>query len=130
MHRATCSCGQLQLTCEGEPVRISICHCIACQRRTGSAFGYQARYPAAQILDIKGQAKQFTRTADSGNRVTSNFCAECGSTVYWTLESAPGLVAVAIGALADANFPPPRHSVYERHRHRWVSTPPGIEHLE
>ncbi|MFN2470768.1 MAG: aldehyde-activating protein, partial [Gaiellaceae bacterium] len=33
---AACSCGQLRLTVEGEPVRVSICHCLACQRRTGS----------------------------------------------------------------------------------------------
>ncbi|HEX9905358.1 MAG TPA: aldehyde-activating protein, partial [Propylenella sp.] len=32
--RASCSCGQLSVTCEGEPVRISMCHCLACQRRT------------------------------------------------------------------------------------------------
>ena len=25
--RATCSCGQLNLTIEGEPARISMCHC-------------------------------------------------------------------------------------------------------
>ena len=36
---ATCSCGQLRLACEGEPVRISICHCLECQKRTGSIFG-------------------------------------------------------------------------------------------
>ena len=41
---AACSCGQLRLTVEGEPVRVSICHCLACQRRTGSVFGVQARF--------------------------------------------------------------------------------------
>ena len=30
---ATCRCGQLQVTCEGEPVRVSVCHCLDCQRR-------------------------------------------------------------------------------------------------
>ena len=32
---AACSCGQLHLTIEGEPSRISMCSCLACQRRTG-----------------------------------------------------------------------------------------------
>lgn len=32
--QASCSCGQLRLTCAGEPVRISVCHCLECQRRT------------------------------------------------------------------------------------------------
>ena len=33
---AACSCGQLHLTIEGESARISLCHCLACQRRTGA----------------------------------------------------------------------------------------------
>ena len=40
---AGCSCGQLQLTIEGESARISMCHCLACQRRTGAVFSNQAR---------------------------------------------------------------------------------------
>ena len=40
---AACSCGQLHLTIEGESARISMCHCLACQRRTGAVFGNQAR---------------------------------------------------------------------------------------
>ena len=46
--RAACSCGQLS-TVEGDPVPISMCHCLACQRRTGSAFGIQARFPAERV---------------------------------------------------------------------------------
>jgi hypothetical protein len=41
----SCSCGQLRVTVSGEPVRVSICHCFACQQRTGSSYGYQARFP-------------------------------------------------------------------------------------
>jgi len=40
--RASCNCGKLQIVCEGEPVRTGICHCLECQRRTGSVFGSQA----------------------------------------------------------------------------------------
>ena len=36
--RAACSCGQLHLTIEGEPSRISMCHCLECQRRTGAVI--------------------------------------------------------------------------------------------
>ena len=47
--QASCSCEQLRLSAEGEPVRISVCHCLACQRRTGSAFGFQARFEAGWV---------------------------------------------------------------------------------
>lgn len=129
-HRASCSCGQLQLTCEGEPVRVSICHCFACQKRTGSAFGYQARFPREQIRDISGNAVRFSRLGDSGKTVTFNFCPACGSTVYWQSDNAPGLISIAIGAFADPAFQAPRHSVYEASRHHWVALPANAEHLD
>ena len=36
--RTSCSCGQLHLTIEGEPSRISMCHCLACQGRTAAVM--------------------------------------------------------------------------------------------
>src|SRR5438132_2770742 len=96
---ASCSCGQLRLTCAGEPVRISICHCLECQKRTGSAFGSQARFPREGVT-IQGQASRWTRLGDSGEAITFSFCPVCGSTVYWEPSAAPDLVAVAVGAFA------------------------------
>ena len=46
---AACHCGQLRLEVEGEPFAVSICNCLACQRRTGSAFGMQAGFKADQV---------------------------------------------------------------------------------
>jgi hypothetical protein len=128
---ASCSCGQLRVTCEGEPVRLSMCHCLECQRRTGSPFGVQARFPRAQVA-IEGSATEFTRVSDEGDRHTFRFCPKCGSTVYWTPADQADLVAVAVGAFADRDFPAPRVSVYERRRHPWVVVPetPGMERLE
>jgi hypothetical protein len=108
-----------------------MCHCIACQRRTGSIFGVQARWPRAQVR-ITGRASKFVRTAESGNTVTFSFCPNCGSTLYWELSGFPDLIAVAVGAFADPSFPPPRHSVYEGKRHAWALHPARLEleHLE
>lgn len=130
--QAACSCGQLRLACEGEPLRISICHCLDCQKRTGAPFGMQVRYARDKVTAIRGERTQFTRQADSGNDVTFSFCPLCGSTVYWELSAFPDLLAIAVGAFADPKFPAPRHSVYERRRHHWVDLAglPGIEHLD
>jgi hypothetical protein len=127
---AHCCCGQLRLTCEGEPVRIAICHCTDCQRRTGSVFGTAARFPRAQVTRIEGRSSTFDRVADSGNLLTFHFCPDCGTTVYWELARFPDLIAVAVGTFADPGFPVPRHSVYERRRHPWVATGHSLEHLE
>lgn len=126
---AACSCGQLQLVVRGAPVRISVCHCLACQRRTGSVFGVQARFPADGIT-IKGQSKAYRRSADSGNQITGHFCPECGSTVYLTLDIEPDLIGVPVGAFADPDFPAPPASIYEQHRHHWISLPEDIEHWQ
>lgn len=114
---ASCSCGQLRVTCEGEPIRISICHCLECQKRTGSVFAAQARFPRAQVK-IEGHATRWSRTGDSGSTATFAFCPICGSTVYW---EAVDTIAVATGAFADPSFPPPVFSVYEDRMHPWVS---------
>ncbi len=131
MRRASCSCGQLHLVCEGEPVRVSMCHCLECQRRTGSVFGVQARFPRAAVTAIEGRSTQFTRVGDSGNPVTFHFCPVCGSTVYYEISDLPGFIAVAVGAFADPSFPAPKISVYEERRHSWAL--PGeldLEHMD
>jgi len=123
---ATCSCGQLRVSVEGDPVRISVCHCLACKRRTGSAFGYQARFPA-EGFRVEGDYKEFVRLSDEGEERRLSFCPECGSTVFYTLESQPGVVAIPVGGFADPDFPPPWVSVYESRRHAWVQMPEGID---
>lgn len=116
---ASCSCGQLRVTCEGEPVRVSICHCLECQKRTGSVFATQARFPRESVT-IEGRATQWSRRGDSGEGATFNFCPTCGSTVSWEPTGAPDLIYVAVGAFADPNFPPPHVSVYEERQHPWT----------
>ena len=116
---ASCSCGQLRLTCEGEPVRISMCHCLECQKRTGSVFATQARF-SRELVTIEGRATQWTRFGDSGESATFNFCPVCGSTVCWEATGVPGFVTVAVGAFADPGFPPPHVSVYEERQHKWA----------
>jgi hypothetical protein len=119
-HRtASCSCGQLRLTCEGEPIRISICHCLECQKRTGSVFAVQARFPREAVA-VEGQASQWTRQGDSGGSGTFHFCPVCSAIVYWEMSFAPDSLAVPVGAFADPGFPPPEVSVYEERQHPWA----------
>ena len=72
---AACSCGQLRLTVEGEPLRVSICHCLACQRRTGSAFGVQARFDSTHVR-IEGRHSEYVRSSDEGEARNFCFCSD------------------------------------------------------
>ena len=123
---ASCSCTQLRAEVLGEPLGVSVCHCYACQRRTGSVFGAQARFPRESVA-IRGNGTEFVRVGDEGGRFTFTFCAQCGSTVFYVEEGEEQYIAIPVGAFADARFPPPRVSVYEERRHSWVSLPDDVE---
>jgi hypothetical protein len=128
MRIASCSCGQLSVKVTEEPIRVSICHCLECQRRTGSVFGAQARFRTAAV-EVKGQSQEYIRVGDEGNRIAFHFCPNCGSTVYWGFKGREEFVAVAVGAFAEPSFPAPTVSVYEDRKHAWVGLPAQIEHL-
>ena len=111
---ASCNCGQLSVSYDGpDPQRISLCQCIECQKRTGSAFSWQARLPIEHVT-IEGQSSTCVSQGGAGHVSLLrqrggpfHFCPECGSTVYWEISAAPELLGVAIGTFADPTFPPP-----------------------
>lgn len=120
---ASCACGQLRVVCRGEPKSVSLCHCRECQRRSGGPFGVAAFF-AAEAVAMSGGATVYRRPSDTGFDVAHRFCPECGSTVWWEATRKPGLVAVALGAFADPDFPGPTQAVRGETRHRWL--PPDL----
>jgi hypothetical protein len=126
--QATCSCGNLVVRTRGEPVRVSICHCLACQKRTGSVFAVQARF-ALDAVTIEGPSREYVRIGGSGSAARFKFCGECGGTVCWQADAVPGFVTVAVGAFADPHFPQPLVSVYEESQHAWVGLPDDMDHF-
>ena len=77
-----CRCGAVNLVCRGEPQRTSVCHCYECQKRTGSVFGVQARFPIEQVT-LSGEVTYFSRISDTGSEVTYQFCPQCGTTMLY-----------------------------------------------
>ena len=126
---ASCRCGQLRLRAQGEPMRVSVCHCLDCQRRSGSVFATQARFPAAQV-EITGDTREWSRRGDEGTTSVFSFCPECGSDVFYRTMEDPGVVAVPVGAFADPAFPPPVYSVYETRKHAWVTISGDLDHYD
>jgi hypothetical protein len=114
---ASCSCGQLQYRCEGEPWRVVICHCLECQKRTGSAFGLQANFARDQVVPLKGVARTFPRVADSGRTITFHFCPNCGSSVVLEWSEDTDRIGVTVGSFAEPDFLPPVRSIYESRMH-------------
>lgn len=127
---ASCRCGAFQVECLGDPVRVSVCHCLDCQKRSGSAFAAQARWNDTAVK-FAGPYNEWTHKAESGNRVVFRFCPTCGSTLAYCSEAAPEFTAIALGAFADPTFPSPSVSVYEERSHSWVTIDgPDVEHWD
>jgi hypothetical protein len=130
-HTASCRCGQLRATVTGEPGRVSVCHCLNCKKRSGSAFAVQARWPAEQVT-IEGRANSFKKVADSGNWATFYFCPDCGSDVHYDNNGKfDGMIAIPLGAFDDPYFLSPSFSVWEERKHDWLAITGGdVEHMD
>ena len=125
---AACHCGQLRLEVDGDPFVVSMCHCLACQRRTGSAFGMQAAFRPGQV-QVHGTYSNYSRVSDEADSKEHafHFCPECGSQVFYTEPAEPDLIVVSVGSFADPSFPPPTESGYDWRRHAWLPVPETIE---
>lgn len=121
--QARCHCGQLQLRCLGDPRKVSMCHCLECQLRTGSTFSIAAFYERSRVWVEQGAARTYVRDSATGFPVAFHFCGDCGANVYWEPARLPDLLGIAVGAFGDPDFPHPQQSVWTRDKHRWIELP-------
>ena len=65
--------------------RVILCHCRYCQTLTGSALSTNVWFPEEKVSLLKGDLSSYEMKTESGNVVTTNFCKNCGSTVFLRL---------------------------------------------
>jgi hypothetical protein len=126
---AQCHCGSLRARTSGEPLAVAICHCKACQRRTGALAGSVAAFEKAKVA-IAGDTKVFDRHGQSGGKVRFYFCPNCGTSLYWEADARPGLYILAVGTFADPDFPRPSVSIFEETKHSWTQLSDGMTHFQ
>ncbi len=119
--KAICACGQLTLSVEGDPVMVAACHCLACQKSTGSVLAVSAYFNNEQVINIYGESRCFVRKGDSGLSGRSHFCPYCGSTVFWHAEFMANHTGVSVGCFADPDFPSPQYSAWNQTQHHWLT---------
>jgi len=133
-HDGRCVCGSVRFTATGEPLRVTICHCTWCQRRTGTAFGTEVVFDSGQVT-VSGQITRYRHVSDqSGRWLEIEFCPRCGTNLGFTLEAAPGLRTLPAGAFDDpawitAERQTFRH-VFVRSRRAWSDLSPLVETYE
>jgi hypothetical protein len=79
-------------------------------------------------VHVVGRFSDFSRISVEADRKEHvvHFCPECGSQVFSTEPSEPGLMVVSVGAFADPSFPP-TESGYDSRRHQWILLPDSIQ---
>lgn len=127
-----CVCGANRFRAIGEPLRVTICHCTWCQRRTGTAFGVEVVFNSDQVEIAGREITRYRHISDeSGRWLDVEFCSRCGSNLGFTLEAAPGLRTLPAGAFDDPEWIRAeryafRH-VYVRSRREWSELSPDVQ---
>lgn len=127
--KGKCLCGAVQYSLKEDPALVFACHCLDCQNWTGSAFGLFAAFRKS-AFEVQGSARTHSSKAESGRDITRYFCGDCGSSLYTTLEKAPGVVVVSVGTLANGRELVPRRHSWTKHRHPWLALDAAVQQFE
>lgn len=127
---ARCTCGQLSLTLAGPPDRVYACGCRECQRATGSAFGWRARYGKSAVVRTTGEHRRFRRGSDAGRWVEQIFCPVCGTQLYMEAEVISDGLVVSAGCFEQADVGPPAALSNAGRRPDWLTLGEAIPLVE
>ena len=124
---AECHCGQVRITCVGEPYPVFMCNCQLCQRRTGSPIHIGAWWPMDDVT-MEGATKAFTRTTgEQGMEATFNFCPECGTNIYaCTVGEGTGFFGLRLGTINQRAELTPKLRVWCRSALPWSDDLSGL----
>lgn len=148
MSEGSCLCGSVRIRYTGEVqarvrhpssylsaravtyVSQVLCHCADCRKITGSTYSTNVVVPGDGFSVVKGTPKTYSKRAGSGKTMTSNFCGDCGSTLWRGGETFGDARIVKAGVMDDAgalNDAKPAVELYAVDRVAWVCPVAGAE---
>jgi hypothetical protein len=118
-----CACGSVRYQIKDEPMFTHACHCLDCQRTTGSAFVIHT-VVARDDFAVEGDTRTATLPTGSGAGCDLTFCSECGTyiTVRYRYHPVP-VIAVRSGTLDDTGKVTPQAHIFTRSKQSWLSLP-------
>ncbi|KAH8658309.1 Mss4-like protein [Xylariales sp. PMI_506] len=99
MPSGSCVCGTIAYEYSVEPAVTALCHCLDCQKWTGSGSSANVAIPTTEFRIIQGQPKSYARKGDSGLSHVHFFCGDCGSSLYSQPDSMEGTTLIKAGTL-------------------------------
>lgn len=110
--KGACLCGAIRYEVSGEPVNMWNCHCDDCRRSSGASYTTNVFVKGSDLTVTQGETRRFQHRADSGNTMTKQYCADCGSQLFNGNSGRPGIVVIRAGTIDDARFVVPRAHIY------------------
>jgi hypothetical protein len=124
-----CACGAVRYRLKRGSMFTHCCHCLDCQRQTGSAFVLNALIEADQVELLSGEVKPYAMPTDSGGPHHIHRCAQCGTAV-WSVYSVDRIRFVRVGTLDEPSAMAPDVHIYTRSKQPWVRIPEGVPAFE
>jgi hypothetical protein len=108
------------------PMFVHCCHCLDCQRQTGSAFVINALIETDRITLLSGDPAPVAVPTDSGRPHEIYRCPACRIALWSDYGRRPALRFVRVGTLDDPAALPPDVHIYTRSKLPWVRLPEGV----
>jgi hypothetical protein len=119
-----CLCGAVSYEC-ADPQSIFLCHCLDCQKASGSSHMPVAFTPRA-LFSSTGETRAFAVKGEAGSTVRRAFCPTCGSQVFGFVEELPDLVIVKMGTAIDPPDVPVGAVIWTETAPKWARFPEGV----
>ncbi len=123
-----CQCGALSYECEVPPPFSLHCCCRQCQRISGTGHASVFGLPSDSVR-IVGEPQSYPLRADSGNAVTSTFCATCGSPFFKRSSGFPELTFFHAATLDDPSAFAPQGVAWRKSQLHWDTLDPDLPAL-
>jgi hypothetical protein len=120
-----CSCGAVRYRLTSEPLFVHSCHCLNCQRQTGSAFVINILIEADRV-ELLGEEPEAVSVPRSGGKKQKIWrCATCRVAVYSQYTSAR-VRFVRAGTLDEPSAVAPDVHIFTRSKLPWVLLPDDV----
>ena len=120
-----CSCGEVRYRLSSEPLFVRCCHCLNCQRQTGSAFVVNALIEADRVELLAGEPRPVAVRRDAGDDQVIWRCPTCRVALFSTY-GWPAVRFVRAGTLDDPASVEPDVHIYTRSKLPWVTLPESV----
>jgi hypothetical protein len=124
-----CSCGAVRYRLLSEPLFTHCCHCLNCQRQTGSAFVINLLIETDRVELLAGAPQAVDVPRDDGSSQRIFRCPVCQVAVY-SQYGRPEVRFVRGGTLDDPSQVSPDVHIFTRSKLSWVALPDAVPAFE